>query len=129
MEHIVLFDGECNFCNRAIQFILKHEGDHLCHFASLQSKIGQDLLKDYGIKEDTDSFIYICHQKAYLESTAALMLTKRLRGIWRLGQVFLLVPKFLRDKLYRIIAKNRHKIIKNDKCILLNKAQAQRFLS
>lgn len=130
MRQIVLFDGDCHFCSKAVQFILKHEKESSTYFASLQSEIGQDLLSLYKVDISIDSFVFIQDDKVYIESTAALQLAKELKGIWSLGALFLIVPAFLRDPIYRLIAKYRYKFNRDNKaCKLLTKEEKKRFLS
>ncbi|WP_345240361.1 thiol-disulfide oxidoreductase DCC family protein [Pontibacillus salipaludis] len=129
MNGIVLFDGECNFCDQSVQFIIKRDPQGYFSFASLQSEVGQDLLKKYEIPADTDSFVLIEDGRAYTKSSAALRVCKHLKGAWKTFRLFAIVPKFVRDAAYEIFAKNRYKWFgKKDSCMLPSKDIRKRFL-
>lgn len=121
--NIVLFDGDCGFCQANIQFILRFERSAYFHFASLQSEIGQALCERYGITDRT-SVVVIDQGHAYTKSTAALKIAKRLRYFW-LCQIFILVPRFLRDALYEQVAANRKHL--PGACLVLTASQRERF--
>ena len=72
MQRVILFDGECNFCDSSVQFIIKRDPYAHFHFASLQSETGAEFTKKYSIPEDVDSLVLIEKNKAYTKSGAAL---------------------------------------------------------
>jgi predicted DCC family thiol-disulfide oxidoreductase YuxK len=126
---IILFDGVCNFCNQSVQFIIKRDPHNYFKFASLQSELGQKLLHQYGIDENTDSVVLIEHNKPYVKSSAALRLCWNLHGAWKMGSLLLIVPCPIRDFFYNIIAKNRYKWFgKVDSCMLPTLETKDRFL-
>jgi predicted DCC family thiol-disulfide oxidoreductase YuxK len=105
---IVLFDGACNFCNASVNFISKHNSKDDFIFIPLQSPEGKKLLHDHHLSESyMESIVLIEHHKAFLKSTAALRISKKLDGFYRLAFVFNLVPQFIRDKFYDWIAAHR----------------------
>lgn len=129
MSAIVLFDGECNLCDWSVQFILKRDPHGYFQFASLQSEIGQTLLKKYNVPLTTDSIVLIEKNAYYSESTAPLKIVRKLTGLWKLLYVAILIPKSLRDIVYKWIAKNRYKWFgKNEQCMLPTAEQHKRFL-
>lgn len=129
MERIVLFDGECNFCNGSVQFIIKRDPAGRYKFASIQSEAGARLLKRHGA-EGTDSFVLIEGSKAYVKSTAALRLCKGLAGGWKLLVVLLAVPRPIRDAVYDKFAGRRYKWFgKADSCMLPAPHIQERFLT
>jgi Uncharacterized protein conserved in bacteria len=129
MERIVLFDGECNFCNGSVQFIIKRDPAGRYKFASIQSEAGARLLKRHGA-EGTDSFVLIEGSKAYVKSTAALRLCKGLAGGWKLLVVLLAVPRPIRDAVYDKFAGSRYKWFgKADSCMLPAPHIRERFLT
>ena len=77
---IILFDGECNFCDASVQFIMKRDRGTF-HFASLQSEIGQQLVERFQL-HGIDSVVLIENDCAYTKSTAALRIAKRLYRLW-----------------------------------------------
>lgn len=115
MEHsfnnIILFDGVCNLCNNTVKFIIKRDKNKKFKFASLQSKVGEELLRKYGLSSDyKSSVVYIRQKKMLRESSAMLYILNDIGGIWKLFFVFIIVPKFIRDFVYKIIANNRYRI-------------------
>ncbi|AGA22880.1 thiol-disulfide oxidoreductase DCC family protein [Bacillus subtilis subsp. subtilis] len=88
-NRVLLFDGVCNLCNGAVQFIIKRDPDGLISFTSLQSETGQSLLKKSGLPTDRfDSFVFIEDGQVYTKSTAAIKVFRHLRGPWRLFAFF-----------------------------------------
>jgi predicted DCC family thiol-disulfide oxidoreductase YuxK len=129
MERIILFDGVCNLCNRSVQFILKRDPAGVFKFASLQSETGQKILKQFGVPENLDSFVLIEGKKAYLKSSAALHVCLSLNGFWKLMGIFLVIPPFIRDLFYNILARNRYKWFgKNESCMLPSPQWKSRFM-
>lgn len=132
LEHktVLLFDGYCNFCNNTVQFILKHEKKQDIFFASLQSEIGTELLQQYHIDpSQTDSLVLIENKRAYIKSSAALRVSKHLKGLYPALFAFMIVPVFLRNAVYDWIARNRYKWFgKSDSCMLPDPAVKKRFL-
>jgi predicted DCC family thiol-disulfide oxidoreductase YuxK len=107
---LILFDGVCNLCNSSVQYVIKHDPHRLFRFASLQSAFGQKILSDYDLPlNEYNSFILFNDNKIYTRSTAALLVSKKLKGFIKSLYIFIIVPKFIRDAMYNIIAKNRYK--------------------
>jgi predicted DCC family thiol-disulfide oxidoreductase YuxK len=127
---IILFDGVCNLCNGAINFVIKRDTDNVFKFASLQEEPGPSLLKEYGINTlDIDSIILLEKGKAYTKSTAALRLSKKLSGGWPLIYGFIIIPAFIRNRVYDYIAKNRYKWFgRKDRCIIPTPELKDKFL-
>ena len=127
---IILFDGVCNLCNTSIQFVLKHDKKHHFIFAALQSDVARDILLQYPTKiTEKDSILLILNNKIYAESTAALLIAKQFNGFWKILQVFWIVPKFIRDVIYRFTAKYRyHWFGKKDVCMVPDENIKQYFL-
>jgi predicted DCC family thiol-disulfide oxidoreductase YuxK len=129
MNNIILFDGECNFCDHSVQFIIKRDKKAVYKFASIQSDAGQEILKKHSVPLNIDSIILVEDNKCYYKSTAALRICKNLNGGWKLFYRLLIVPKPLRDYFYSIVAKNRYKWFgKKDSCILPSPEIRKRFL-
>ncbi len=131
MGAIILFDGVCNFCNSWVNFTIRHDDRNFFQFAPLQSESAIELLKTYGVhNEETDSVVVIENGKAYTYSTAALRIAKGLGGIWSVAYVFTIVPKLVRDAVYKWIAKNRYKWFgEKDQCMIPTPEIKSRFLS
>jgi predicted DCC family thiol-disulfide oxidoreductase YuxK len=128
-QPILLFDGECGFCNRSVQFFLKHEKNKKMHFAPLQSEAGKELRKYFEIDEKIDSIILIRNYSAYIKSCAALRLTLYMKGLWPLMTVFLVIPPFIRNRVYDFIARRRMKVFgRVESCELIPLEERGRFL-
>lgn len=107
---VIFFDGVCNLCTGSVQFIIKHDPKQYFRFASLQSELGQQFLQQNGLSADTfDSFIVWENGKYYTESTAALRVARKLSGLWPGLYVFILLPAFIRNSVYRLVARNRYR--------------------
>lgn len=130
MKRIVLFDGDCNFCDASVQFIIKRDPASHFYFASLQSEKGLQIKQQFGIAEDEDSMMLIEKNKAYTKSSAALHIAKKLDGLWHLFFLFILIPRPIRDGLYQYVAKNRYKWFgkKDNACALPSPEMRKRFL-
>ena len=129
-QPILLFDGECGFCNKSVQFFLQREKGKKMHFAPLQSEAGIALRNYFEISENTDSLILIRNHGAYIKSCAALRLTRYMKGLWPLLGIFVIIPPFIRNFVYDFIAKRRMKWFgRVDNCALLQKEDKDRFLA
>jgi predicted DCC family thiol-disulfide oxidoreductase YuxK len=130
-QPIVLFDGVCNLCNGAVQFIIRHDKKNIFMFASLQSEVGRKILEQYNFPlDELNSFILIENNKAYTRSTGALRVAKKLNGLWPLLYGFIIIPKFIRDSIYNRVAGNRYKWFgKKDACMIPTPELKARFLS
>ncbi len=107
---IILFDGVCNLCNSAINFVIDKDKQDNFYFASLQSEFGQALLTHFDRNtNDFDSMIVYENGKIKTKSTAALRIAAGLSGGWKYFRVFNIIPIFLRNGVYNLIAKNRYK--------------------
>lgn len=129
-NNILLFDGVCNLCNNAVQFVIKHDKKAKIKFASLQSNFGQKILIDNNLPSDNlNSFVYLKNNRYYIKSTAALHLMKDLGSGWQLLFGFIIIPQFIRDAVYSIVAKNRYKWFgKQDVCIMHSEFLKSRFI-
>ncbi len=128
---IILFDGVCNLCNSSVQFVLKHDDDKIFRFASLQSEAGQALLKEFNLPQTGfNSFVLIKEDKIFLKSTAALMVASQLKGLVKFLYGFIIVPPFIRNAVYNVIAKNRYKWFgKQESCMMPTPDLQSRFLN
>ena len=118
-ENILLFDGFCKLCSRLVNFVIKRGKKAKFLFVSLQSANGQSLLKRFGLPtDDFDSVVFIQRDKYYLKSSAILHVLKELGGIWKIFFIFIIIPNFIRDLMYKIIAKTRYQIFgRHDSCV------------
>lgn len=126
---IILFDSDCLFCNKSIQLILKRDQHAYFTFAPLNGVIGSRLKQEYHIPNTIDTLILIENGDYFTASTAALRIAKSLSGLYKLLFCFIGIPKPIRNYLYRLIATNRHKLIKNKSCPLPSLEERKRFLN
>jgi len=128
---IVLFDGVCNFCNSSVNLIMKHDKKNIFKFAALQSEKGGELQKKFGLNpKDLSSFILVEEEKYFTKTTAALRVAKHLGFPWKLSYIFIIIPPFIRNISYNIIAKYRYKWFgKRDACRIPTPEEKEKFLS
>jgi predicted DCC family thiol-disulfide oxidoreductase YuxK len=112
-EHIkrrlIFFDGDCNLCQYAVQFIIQRDQKGRYCFASLQSELAKELLSDSGQVPLELSTVILWEEGRILHrSTAALRIAKGLSGLWPLLFICIIVPTFIRDGIYNWIAANRY---------------------
>jgi predicted DCC family thiol-disulfide oxidoreductase YuxK len=118
---ILLFDGVCNLCNGFVQFIVKRDPHFKFQFASLQSSIAQKLLllQHQLDKHPLDSLVVIHNGRAMIESDAALYILRNMPFPWNFFSLGYIMPRFLRDGIYRWVARNRYKMLgKRESCML-----------
>ena len=127
---IVLYDGVCGFCNQSVQLILRHDRKGRFRFASLQSEVGQALLKRHGLAtDDLDTFVLVEDGRAYVRSTGALRVARGMGGAWRLTAILSIVPRPVRDFFYDLFARNRYRMFgRLDACMLPPPEVRSRFL-
>jgi predicted DCC family thiol-disulfide oxidoreductase YuxK len=130
-KKIILFDGVCNFCNWSVQFVMNRDAQKQFYFASLQSDTGQALLERVGLKDsDIDSVVFIQGEKAYVKSSAALKIAGQLDGWVKVLGIFRIIPSFISDFVYDIIAANRYRWFgKREHCMIPSKEQRAQFLT
>jgi predicted DCC family thiol-disulfide oxidoreductase YuxK len=129
-KKIILFDGVCNLCNSSVHFIIKKDKKKQFLFTSLQSDAARDILLQFQLKNsELDSILLIENGQVYQKSDAILKIVKHLNGIWKMCYGFIILPKFIRDYVYIIIAKNRYRWFgKREVCMIPTKELEMRFL-
>jgi predicted DCC family thiol-disulfide oxidoreductase YuxK len=117
---VILFDGVCNLCNGAVQFIIKRDKSSKFLFASLQSDYGQSELLKLGLDPEVlHSIIALENGKFCERSDAALKIASALSQPWPLLGIFKILPRFFRDWIYDLIASNRYRMFgRRDSCML-----------
>jgi len=109
---VVLFDGVCNLCHGAVQFILDHDRTHALRFASQQSEGGRALMRDHGVAipaGDPETIFLVESGRVFERSAAALRIAAHLTFPFSLLRALVIVPRPIRDVLYRFVAKNRYR--------------------
>lgn len=131
---ILLFDGVCHLCSKTVQFIVEHEREPTIRFCAIQSEAGRALLAEHGMmhvvaEADPDTMVFVEDGRAHDRSTGVLMVAAHLKAPWRWGRVALILPRSLRDIVYRFVASNRYRWFgKSDSCLVPSKALQARFL-
>jgi len=128
---VVLFDGVCKLCNGSVNFILRRDRKRRLKLASLQSDYGRQVIATQGKSSDAlDSLSLQEGTRLSDKSTAIIRITKYLDGAWPLCMVFLIIPRFIRDFIYDIIANNRYRWFgKYEACRLHDPQFEDRFYS
>ncbi len=126
---VILFDGVCNLCNGFVNFIIKRDSNNYFQFASLQSRAGEKLLSAYKVAEQMKTIVYLEKGKVYKRSGAALRICRRLSGGWPLLYVFIIIPPFIRDGIYDLVAKYRYQWFgKREQCMVPTPELRSKFL-
>ena len=127
---IIFFDGVCNLCNGAVQFIIKRDPDANFTFSSLQSSKAHEVLNNYDVNSaNLESILLVEDGRIYKKSDAILRIGSRLGSPWSFGVIFKVIPKSLRDMVYDWVARNRYAWFgKKDECMLPTAELSARFL-
>ncbi|MEH6346085.1 MAG: thiol-disulfide oxidoreductase DCC family protein [Bermanella sp.] len=127
---IVIFDGVCNFCNDAVNFIIKRDPNARFAFTPMQSPLAKELMAQYKINNvGIDTFLLIKDGQSLEFSSAALEISKGLTGYWYLFTVFKLVPRSMRDFVYKLFARNRYRLFgKASSCMVPSQDIRSRFV-
>ena len=130
-KKIILFDGVCNLCDASVQFIIKNDKNDVFRFVSIQSELGQQIIKYLGIDTSkTDSIIlYEPGIAYYFKAEAALRIAKELKSWHSILYMFINVPNFIKNGVYDFIAKNRYKWYgKKEACMIPTPELKAKFL-
>ncbi len=129
-KKIILFDGVCNLCNGSVVLIIKRDKKDLFRFAAIQSNEGQELIETHNIDTSkVDSILLIDGEHYYSKSTAALKIARHLAGGYPLLYGFMILPRFFRNWVYDIIARNRYKWFgKKESCMIPTPELRSKFL-
>jgi predicted DCC family thiol-disulfide oxidoreductase YuxK len=132
---IVLYDGVCGLCNRAVQFLLKRDRHDRFRFASLQSDFAANLLQRHGINYTKLDTVYAVlnhgetNEKLLAKGDAFLFFAKVLGGIWSVARLGRVIPRPIRNWLYDFVAANRYRVFgKAESCMLPDAASRHKFL-
>lgn len=130
-KKIILFDGVCNLCNGAVQWVINRDQSDIFRFAPLQSAIAEDLLGARAIDTSKmDSIVFIDPGTAYyIKSDAALEIARNIKGYGWAPALFSWLPRSFRDAIYDLIAKNRYRLFgKKDQCMIPTAELNAKFL-
>jgi predicted DCC family thiol-disulfide oxidoreductase YuxK len=108
---IILFDAECVLCSANAHFILKHDHNKIFYLASMQGKVGSALFRRHGVDPaDPSSILVVDGAVVRKDSDAVISIYEGLGMPWKVAAIFRLFPPFLRDPVYRLVARNRYRI-------------------
>jgi predicted DCC family thiol-disulfide oxidoreductase YuxK len=128
-QPVILFDGVCNYCNRMVNFAIRHDKKAKLKFAPLQSAVAAQLRQQYNIPLSADTVILIDNEKPYTYANAAIRVCKYLDWPAKAMYAFVIVPSFISQPIYKWIARNRYKWFgKKDTCMIPTANVKNRFL-
>ena len=127
---VILFDGVCNLCTGSVRFVIERDSRKQFRFASLQSPVAEKLLGPQRNEADRlESVVLVVGERIYRKSSAALLIARRLDGLWPLLSVLLAIPRPLRDAVYDWIGRRRYRMFgKRAACWKPQPELADRFL-
>jgi len=127
--NIVLFDGVCNLCNKLVSFLIKYDKNIIFHFAAMQTNAGEKIITEYHLLDDRKSIVLIKDGHVFYKSDAIIEIAKQMSGWPRILKYGFLFPKFLRDGIYNLIARNRYYLFgKQEACAIPSEPDSNRFI-
>jgi predicted DCC family thiol-disulfide oxidoreductase YuxK len=127
---IILFDGVCNLCNGLVQRIISRDKKNVFKFGHLQSEKVRQMLKRFEPKTSGLTTIVLLEgETVTVESDALLKIVRKLGGAWSLLYLFIIVPKFIRDAVYRFVSRHRYRIFgRRDSCMVPSPEFLDKFI-
>jgi predicted DCC family thiol-disulfide oxidoreductase YuxK len=128
-QGIIIFDGECNLCDKFVNFTIERDSRFNFKFTSRQSEAGRVLLQEFNFIAPPETIVLIEDGRYYTHSTAVLKVFSRLDGLWSLLSGLKVIPRSIRDAVYNWIARNRYQWLgKSPACRMMTADLQQRFL-
>lgn len=129
-SHIIIFDGECNLCHGAVNFIINRDPDGRFAFSPLQSHFSQEYIQLHELESLMFATLFLIkNDTCYIRSDAAIEIAKALSGQWKWLRLFRFIPRSIRDYFYQLVAKNRYQIFgRRDACMLPSSELSHRFI-
>ncbi len=132
---VLLYDGDCGLCAASVQFVLRNERRHHLRFATLAGEIGRAVRDRHPGLEDVDSVVWVdparggAPERILVRADAALRVARYVGGTWRLAGVARIVPRALRDRIYDLVARHRHRLFPGaGRCLVPAPEHRARFL-
>ena len=136
---LMLFDGLCGLCNRAVQGVVRRDHADRFRFVPQQSPLAAVILSRHGIDHEAmlkNNSVYLVlnfgsdRERLLARSDVTVNLLLRLGGRFRvLGYLLQAVPAFLRDAAYGLFARNRYWLTgRYDVCPLPTEVERSKFL-
>jgi predicted DCC family thiol-disulfide oxidoreductase YuxK len=127
--NIILFDGVCNLCSSTVSFLIKYDKNNIFKFAASQTNAGENIIRQYNILNEGKSVIFIKDGIVFYKSDAIIEIARQIKGWPHIFKYASLFPKFLRDGIYNLIAKNRYSLFgKKETCMVPKEKDQNRFL-
>ena len=128
-QPLFVFDNVCVLCSGGVSFLMRRRAADSIRFTSAQGELGQSLYRHYGLDMD-DTYLFVSDGCGYVMSDGYLALVQKMGGAWRLAILARLVPRFVRDAIYRLVARNRYRWFgkQEEACALLTQEQRARLL-
>ncbi|MBL7960506.1 DUF393 domain-containing protein [bacterium] len=126
---IIFFDGVCGLCNRAVDFLIRHDKNRVFLFAPLQ---GETALRELpgALTHNPETIVCKDIEALYYKSDAILHIMIKIGGIWKLTTLFYIIPRFIRDFFYDVVANNRYKVFgKKASCRMPSPEERTLFLN
>ena len=129
-HQVLLFDGVCNFCSSTVQFIIRHDPQGVFQFLPIQSAEGSRIYREHGFDPaNGETFLLLTERGVFVRSDAALQIAQTFGGPWKLLGIAKLIPRPIRDWVYRLIAKNRYRLFgRQEQCLMPTPEIRARFL-
>ena len=130
LDNIIFYDGDCDFCNYWVCFVLRNMKSKEFCFSPLRSGFASKFLKAFNIESKNISTIYFFENKRlHRKSTAVLRICRKLKSPYRFFSLFQFLPKNFSDLVYDYVAKNRHAFVKSkNNCELYENKYPELFL-
>ncbi len=131
---VLLYDGDCGFCQASVQFVLRRDRQRSLRFASLQGEAGQVVIARHHDLVGVDSIVWVDdpggpHESVLTRSDAAGAILRYLGGWWGMLRILWIVPRPIRDWVYDLVARHRHRIVRHaDACLIPEPEDRERFL-
>jgi predicted DCC family thiol-disulfide oxidoreductase YuxK len=129
-DRVVLYDGHCGLCDRTVQWLLRKDRAGALRFAPLQGETAR-ALRDagLGITDDLDTVVFVDDGKLFVRSRAFTQVARYLPAPWRWGAALRVVPAFVLDLAYRLVARTRYRLFgRLDSCRVPSPEERVRFL-
>ena len=128
--NVILFDGVCNLCTHTVSFLIKYDKNNNLKLAACQTNAGENIIRQYNLMDESESVVFIKNGIVFYKSDAIIEIAKQIKGWPHIFKYTSFLPKFLRDGMYNLIAKNRYSLFgKKVTCMLPTNENQKRFLS
>ncbi|MEM6856428.1 MAG: DCC1-like thiol-disulfide oxidoreductase family protein [Pseudomonadota bacterium] len=126
---LFIFDHHCVLCSGGVGFIMKQDKRSAIAFTSAQEHLGEALCQHYGIDWD-ESFLFLHKGRAYIKFDGYFAVARAMGGLWHIPTVFQIVPRFITDRVYDLVARNRYKWFgqTEEACAVLTADQRARLI-